>query len=247
MTSADLRSGAAPDSSSGAAPALFDGYANHYDLALQKGLAISGESKTYFARGRIARLAALLRGLGVKPRSVLEFGCGNGSSTPLFFELLDVDSVVGVDVSRELLEVAQRTQVRGRASFVLLEDYRARGTEELVFCNGVFHHIRPAERQVICAQIHEALAPGGYFSFWENNPWNPGTQYVMSRIPFDRDAIKLSPREATGLLEASGFRVLRTDSLFFFPKALRLLRWMEPSLRRVPLGAQYGILCQKTR
>ncbi len=35
---------------------------------------------------------------------------------------------------------------------------------------------------------YQALKPGGYFAFWENNPWSLGARYLMSRIPFDRDA-----------------------------------------------------------
>jgi hypothetical protein len=52
-----------------------------------------------------------------------------------------------------------------------------------------------------------SLRPGGLFAPWENNPWNPNTRYVMSRIPFDRDATTLSPPKAVGLLRQNGFQV----------------------------------------
>jgi hypothetical protein len=83
------------------------------------------------------------------------------------------------------------------------------------------------------------------FAFWENNPWNPGTRWVMSRIPFDRDAIKVGARRAVRMLEAAGFTVLRTEYLFIFPHALRRLRALERPLARFPLGAQYQVLAQK--
>jgi len=38
-----------------------------------------------------------------------------------------------------------------------------------------------------------------------NNPWNPGTRYVMSRCEFDEDAITLSPPQCRKLLRSSGF------------------------------------------
>jgi len=53
-----------------------------------------------------------------------------------------------------------------------------------------------------------ALKPGGLFAFWENNPWNPGTRIVMSRIPFDRDAEIISPPAAKRLLRRAGFSIL---------------------------------------
>ena len=109
----------------------------------------------------------------------------------------------------------------------------------------MFHHILPHERTAAVDYIYRALRPGGLFAFWENNPWNPGTRYVMSRIPFDRDAITLTPPEARHLLRASGFEILRTDFLFIFPRMLNWLRCIEPFLARLPLGTQYQILCRR--
>jgi len=76
-------------------------------------------------------------------------------------------------------------------------------------------------------------------------PWNPATRYVMSRIPFDRDAITLSPPAARRLLREARFEVMHTDFLFFFPRYLSWLRSLEPRLTRLPPGAQYQILCRK--
>jgi hypothetical protein len=42
-----------------------------------------------------------------------------------------------------------------------------------------------------------------------------------------------------------GFEVLHTDFLFFFPRALAVLRRLEPALRGVPLGAQYMCVARK--
>jgi len=61
----------------------------------------------------------------------------------------------------------------------------------------------------------------------------------MSRIPFDRDAVMLSPREAKRLLSAGGFRILAQRSLFFFPKFLRKLTPLEPYMAILPLGGQH--------
>ena len=95
------------------------------------------------------------------------------------------------------------------------------------------------------AQVHRALRPDGLFAFWENNPWNPGTRWAMSRVPFDADAIVIRPGEARRLLRAAGFHLLSTDFLFYFPRALSALRFLEKSLVKVPLGGQYLVLAQK--
>ena len=82
-------------------------------------------------------------------------------------------------------------------------------------------------------------------ALWENNPWNPGTRYVMKRIPFDREAIPMTSIEARALVRSVRLEVLTTDFCFFFPRVFRMLRRVEPWLAPVPLGAQYLVLCRK--
>jgi SAM-dependent methyltransferase len=220
----------------------FDAYAGDYDAALERGLSVSGEDKAYFARGRVEWLARCLHAAAVRPRTVLDFGCGTGSAAPFLLEILGADRILGVDPSAGSLDVARRSFASARVEFAPLQEFRPEGRFDLVFCNGVFHHIPPAARPHAVDSVLRSLRPGGLFACWENNPWNPGTRYVMSRIPFDRDAIPLAPPEARRLLRASGFDVVRTDFLFIFPRVLRALRGLEPRLSRLPLGAQYQVL-----
>jgi len=223
----------------------FDAYAAEYDAALAQGLSISGEDKHYFARGRIAWLADGLKQLQARPRSVIDFGCGTGSAAPFLLDLMGVKSVLGIDISAKSLEVAKRTYGSACTQFLLVSQYQPSERIDLAFCNGVFHHIPIAERAAAVNYIHRSLRPGGLFAFWENNPWNPGTRYIMSRVPFDRDAIPLTPPEAQRLLRAGGFEILQTDFLFIFPRILRWFRRIEPFVSRLPLGAQYQLLCRK--
>jgi SAM-dependent methyltransferase len=87
---------------------LFDQYAAAYEQALESAIAPSGESREYFARGRVAWLARCLNEARVAPRSVLDFGCGDGATTPLLVSALDADAAVGVDVSAKALEIARK-------------------------------------------------------------------------------------------------------------------------------------------
>jgi len=222
----------------------FDAYAATYDAALARGLSISGEDKNYFAHGRIVWLSRCLSRLQEHPRAVMDFGCGTGSAIPFLSNELQLESLVGVDASTQSLAIA-RARHGTHAMFIPLAEYRPIGQFDLVFCNGVFHHISPGNRVAAIETVYSSLRPGGLFAFWENNPWNPGARYVMRRIPFDRDAVTLSPPAARRLLREHGFEVMRTDFLFFFPRPLSWLRCLEPYLASLPLGAQYEILCRK--
>lgn len=223
----------------------FDRYADDYESALSRGLSVSGEDRDYFARGRVVWLARRLRELGRPVSSVLDFGCGTGDTAPHLLGELGADHVTGVDTSRPCLETAVRKFGSERVRFVPADEFRPAGDHDLVFCNGVFHHIPPPARAERVRWIWECLRPGGLFAFWENNPWNPGTRLVMWRIPFDRGAVKVSPPEARRLLSDGGFQVLLTDFQFVFPRALRSLRGLESGLARLPLGAQYMVLARK--
>lgn len=223
----------------------FDQYAVDYDAALAHGLHVSGEDKIYFAKGRIAWLAGCLRRLKEQPRSVMDLGCGTGSAEPFLLDLMGVESVLGVDTSAKSLEIAQQTCGSKHAQFLPLNQYQPSEQFDLVFCNGVFHHIPPHERAETVDLVYRSLRSGGLFAVWENNPWNPGARYVMSRIPFDRDAVMLTPAETRRMLRAGHFKILRTDFLFIFPRMLAWLRGVEPFFSRLPFGAQYQVLCLK--
>ena len=227
------------------AKTTFDAYAGAYDEALNRGLSLSGESKEHFARGRIEWLASRLLERGHQASAVLDYGCGTGDSTPVLVQSLGAASVIGVDLSDESIALARRRHGGTMTVFSTIGALTPAARFDVAYCNGVFHHIEPDDRPAALAYIWQSLARGGYFAFWENNPWNPGTQLVMRRIPFDRDAKPISAPRARRMLEAEGFDIIVTDFLFLFPRLLALLRPFEAKLTRVPAGAQYSVLCRK--
>jgi SAM-dependent methyltransferase len=224
---------------------LFDQYAAAYEEALSNALAPSGESREYFAEGRVAWLARCLAEIKHPVGSILDFGCGDGATTPLLLQTLNANSAIGVDVSAKSLEIARKQYASAQIRHEAIGEFQPAGEMDLAYCNGVFHHVAPAQRAEALAIVHRALRAGGYFSLWENNPWSLATRYVMSRCAFDRDAILLTPPEARALLRDGGFEILRTDFRFIFPRALRALRKIEDGVYRLPLGAQYQVLCRK--
>ncbi len=224
---------------------LFDEYSAAYEEALAMALSPSGESREYFAAGRVAWLKRCLGEIGFQANFILDFGCGDGATASLLVRELNAASAVGVDVSPKSLELARKQYATEQIRFESLDQYQAAGIVDLAYCNGVFHHIPPPKRAGAAAIVRRALRDGGLFSLWENNAWNPATRYVMSRCAFDSDAILLAPPEARKLLRENGFDILRTDYRFVFPHALRAFRGIENWVYRLPLGTQYQVLARK--
>jgi SAM-dependent methyltransferase len=223
---------------------MFDEYVDSYEAACERGLRLAGEKRAYFARQRVQHTLRRCAGLEVV-RAVVDFGCGLGHTVPYLLESFPHARIFGVDNAVAVIQAASKRYGNPRAEFVCGDVAAECRPAQLVYCNGVFHHIPPAQRKAEAQKIFDWLGPRGLFALWENNPWNPGTRLVMRRIPFDRDAVPLSYREAERLLRAVGFRILGTSFHFYFPSPLKSLRWLEPWLQRVPFGAQYCVLAQK--
>jgi SAM-dependent methyltransferase len=226
---------------------LFDEFSESYEQTLTKALGPSGEGREYFANGRAQWLRRCLDELNEHPGAVLDFGCGDGATSPVLREVLQANSVLGTDVSPKSIAQARKNFAGAHLSYVALKEFVPTGRLDLAYCNGVFHHIPPAERMQNLSLVYSALRDNGLFSFWENNPWNLATRYVMWRVPFDRDAILLTPRESASLLKNIGFEIIRVDYRFIFPRSLKALRKLEDVLYSWPLGTQYHVLARKPR
>jgi SAM-dependent methyltransferase len=227
-------------------PAEFDSFAQSYEQDLAKSLAATGEGREFYAQKRIDWTAQCIARLSHPVQRILDYGCGDGANVPILAARFKADQVLGVDVSSESIALARQSHTGTGQSFLSTHEWTPDGAVDLAFTNGVFHHIPPVERKDCLATVRRSLRPGGLFAFWENNPWNPGTVYVMSQCAFDEHAITISPREARRILSQAGFRILRTDSLFYFPRLLRFLRPTERWLSGLPFGGQYQVLCQNS-
>jgi trans-aconitate methyltransferase len=213
-----------------------------YAEMLEQGIRLSGENQDFFIEGRLRHLTQVLPA-GFRPRRVLDFGCGVGHTAPFLAETFPQADITGVDTAENALAWAATKYGSPRISFCRLAELGRRAPFDLCYTNGVFHHIEPAARPEALRLIRGVLRPGGVFALFENNPWNPGARVVMSRIPFDRGAKPISPPAAKQMLRSAGFaRCAAVRTLFYFPRAVALLRPAERWLARLPLGAQYCIL-----
>lgn len=225
--------------------ALFD-LSEEYDSMLNQGLALSGESKMYFIDGRLKDIRAQLKN---EPpmRRILDFGCGIGDATAALLRYFpEAEEIVGTDLSGEALEFARKKHPSEKLKFIHLNELNHSGHFDLCYVNGVFHHIEPENRPEAVNKILQSLRAGGLLALCENNPLNPGTQIIMSRIPFDRAAQKITWYNCKKMIRDAGFsKVLQTRFLFYFPRALSFLRPLEAWLVHLPLGGQYYVLARK--
>ena len=143
----------------------FDEYARDYSEVLRKGLSATGESPEYFARKRVCVTREHLGSQGAKIGKIVDFGCGLGGAIPHLIEQFEAVSVTGIDVSRDILKEAASGNKFPQVSFLSVDDFN--GTADLVFCNGVFHHVPPEDRASALKFIRRVLEPEGFFAFWK--------------------------------------------------------------------------------
>jgi SAM-dependent methyltransferase len=213
--------------------AAFDRHADTYEAQHRASIAASGEDPAYFAAYKRAVLERILSPrLGGRP--VLDFGCGVGG---LLAELTrSFDRVHGYDPSPRSAALA-RERVPAAVVHDQLEAVPV-GIYGAVVIANVLHHVAPGRRPSLLHDAAARLDQGGTLVVFEHNPLNPLTRRAVAACPFDEGVELLWPWQATRLLEAAGLSDVQRDFIVFFPRALAILRSIEPRLAWMPLGAQ---------
>ena len=225
----------------------FDLYASSYDAMHRNSIRASGEEPDYFAAYKAAYIARALEQRRHAELDVLDFGCGIGNLTPHITRELPCAKVCGVDPSTASVDMA-RAAYPGIARFDPINGWvipHADSMFDVVVAACVFHHIAPADRSVWMQEIRRVLRPGGRLFVFEHNPINPLTRKAVRECPFDADAVLLRSAELRGLVHEAGLVDPAVDFIVFFPKPLAALRFLEPSLSWLPLGAQYVVVARK--
>ena len=223
----------------------FDKVSTNYEEALSYGLSLSGENADYFASNRVEHVAKLHTDVHAKSETIMDYGCGTGGSVQYLLDAFTPKRLFAVDVSEKSLAILKTRHHTQQVIAKNLTTLEPESNCDLCFCNGVFHHILPRDREQAAKIIYHSLQSGSYFYFWENNPWNPATHWVMSRIPFDKNAVKIFPHQAVNLLQKVGFEIKLIHYKFIFPRFLKIFRPIERLAFRIPIGCQYLIQAQK--
>jgi SAM-dependent methyltransferase len=223
-------------------PPEFDRYANSYRRLHAENIRITGESPDYFARYKVLH-ARRLAANRLPVRRILDFGCGIGNATPFLSEHFPDCEITGTDVSPASLDIARKNAGAAAKFLVMSEDAIPvdDGYFGLAFVSCVLHHI-PGERHVsVLREIRRVMAAGALLAIYEHNPWNPLTVHAVKACEFDENAVLVSARRMKRIAVAAGFNDPRSRFIVFYPHTLRFLRWSEPMLDWLPLGAQYSV------
>jgi SAM-dependent methyltransferase len=174
--------------------------------------------------------------------SWLDVGCGHGDLLRL--GAAGFDSVTGCDVSAEMINGCRDLDVRLQSDAVVLPFPNSCADFITAVC--VYHHVPPAARHALTAEVHRALKPNGVFAIIEHNPWNPVTQITVRRSPIDTDAILLRSGEAASLMKAVGLRLICRQYFLYLPEAVYYrVPWVESCMAKIPFGCQYAVFGEK--
>lgn len=204
----------------------------------------AGQESAFFHRRKadLIRRFFRRRGVSTSEHRYLDVGCGKGEL--LHFLQPDFKQVAGCDVSEAMLR--RITGIEARIQKDSLRIPFGDAEFDLVTAVCVYHHVAPACRATLTAEIARVLRPGGTFCMIEHNPFNPVTRLIVSRTPVDADAILLSAADASRLASAAGLNPLERDYFLYLPQFLyHYLGRLEPALAKVPLGGQYALFTQK--
>lgn len=195
-------------------------------------------------RLRARRRAALIsEGAGLKPGAkALELGCGTGVFTELFAST--GASVVAVDISEALLEVARRKQLPSdRVEFLCsrFEDVRLEAGFDAVIGSSVLHHL---DLHSSLAAVRRLLKPGGTLSFAEPNMLNP--QVFIERHPmFLKKWFEYVSPDETAFIRWSFKRTLVNAG--FTAVEITPFDWLHPATpaRLIPIVAGAGRVVER--
>ncbi|MCM1090448.1 MAG: methyltransferase domain-containing protein [Butyrivibrio sp.] len=147
-----------------------------------------------------------------KGMSVLDLGCGNGALT---IQIAETGArAVGLDDSRDLLQVARKAFPQLEFIQADAADFHLEEQFDVVFSNAVLHWIKREKQPRVLQCVREALKPSGQFVFefgglGNNQRIHAALERVFAergleyKMPFYFPSIG----EYATLLEQAGFRV----------------------------------------
>jgi SAM-dependent methyltransferase len=226
----------------------FDRYASQYENLLEdplRGLFSSGRDSFFHVRKRDLILRYMKRQkLDSGQLSWLDLGCGKGE----LLKLLGASfrTAHGCDPSSGMLQEGVGLDIRHQSDpgQIPFPD----GHFDFVSAVCVFHHVPVEARPALVQEVRRVLKPAGIFAIIEHNPYNPLTQWIVSRTPVDQDAVLLRAKQSRRLMEENGFDEVQTRYFLYSPeKVYRLAPTLEDHLEGLPLGGQYMATGKKRR
>jgi len=226
-------------------PAEFDRYAaGGYSKILLDPIRGRFAGAQFYFRRKLILLREFCRQRGIETERAdwLDVGCGDGGLLKMgqpYFR-----SAAGCDVSEGMLRECAGLHVKQQDSprRVPFDD----ASFDIVTVVCVYHHVEPADRPALTADVSRVLKPQGLLCIIEHNPFNPVTQFVVWRHPVDAHAHLLAAGVMRRLAQAAQLEILTTRYFLLFPERFySSLAGAEARLSSFPLGGQYAVFCRK--
>ena len=132
----------------------FDEVSKNYEEVLSRGISLSGENSDYFARNRVAHTTKLHAGMDAKSETIMDYGCGTGGSVRYLLDAFTPQKLIAVDISEKSLCILKTRYGTQQVIAQSPPSLEPGDNCDLCFCNGVFHHILPKNRQQIAKIIY---------------------------------------------------------------------------------------------
>ncbi len=175
-------------------------------------------------------------------RRILELGCGTGEAAAYLAANSGAD-VVAVDISEKFLDHARKAHDAPNLHFqkldIFADDLKALGTFDLVYGNGILHHLVVRLDEVLRALL-SLTTPQGGLAFIEPNFLNPycafifGTKIGRNFARLEPDEMAFKPQELRRSLAQAGWKHVDVTTRDFLvpgvPKSL-----IKPILTIEPL------------
>jgi 2-polyprenyl-3-methyl-5-hydroxy-6-metoxy-1,4-benzoquinol methylase len=218
----------------------------------------------WYAR-QTAELTALIR--AGRHASVLEVGCGCGTES--LWAALNGARVTAIDISRDLLAVAQQRQAwmeqcTGRTLDCRFLDRSILETDDLapfdiVYMEQAFHHLEP--RAEVVRRTARLVSPGGRLIIAEANGWNPLMQIKLFALRGVKTVITREGRSwghervtvPAALIRQFGEHGLERESLDYYralpnARVADTLLWLDRRLPAAlrPLFTHFNLVLRKS-
>lgn len=227
---------------------IFDSHASSYSEDIDKTLRKYGASHDFFTFHKACLIRDLVteHGKRLDECRVLDVGCGVGKIHRYLAP--ECAEISGVDVSEASIEIARSTNPD--LQYLTYDGFALPFPAESVDISiaiGVFHHVPPVRWGTLASEMMRVLRPTGLSLVIEHNPFNPLTRRIVNSCELDRDAVLLRPSKLRGVFREAGAPSVTSRTILSVPPKGRVLNKLDRTLGVLPFGAQYYVVCSKSR
>lgn len=169
------------------------------------------------ARLLVLPLGALAAELRQLQGRVLGVGSGHGLIARFAAEVNPAIEVIGIDVDRERVAVAQATEARSPRVHIRVQDVRRLDADaefDAAVAVDLLHHLPAAELPAVAAALARAVEPGGCVLVKDIAPtprWKHAINRLHDRLVTGDATTAIEPAVLAALLERAGFATERLE------------------------------------